>query len=135
MIRKEYVKGLSVAIWLLSLTIILIASLLPEEATINNIVSAKWSNFGHIPAYGVLSFSTVLLISRKVKLTRWIFIMVGISIFLFGLGIELLQPIFGRTLSLTDIHYNSIGIVISLAACGLLRSAFFFGTLDETAQE
>ncbi|MEN8130418.1 MAG: VanZ family protein [Pseudomonadota bacterium] len=110
--RRLYNWGIALS-WIGVLALILVGSLMPEQEGMGEqgILSQDWSLF-HIPAYAVLAVVTVwFLRARRLSL----YTAIGISVLfssLLGLGIEWLQPLFGRTQSLIDFGFNEIGVLL-----------------------
>lgn len=96
---------------------IVIVSLLPA----GSVDPGPW-NAGHVFAYGLLACAVILSLddSRRTA-TGLAWVVVAVSAL--GLGIEVLQPAVGRTLSLRDFLSNELGILAACAAVPLLNRA------------
>ncbi len=117
-------------LWVLSLTTILIGSFLPDDAPASKAMSSVWWNLAHVPAYAIFAFSTLMVVSNKIRMTYFLILLTGVAVGLFSLGIELLQPSFGRMLSVVDFCYNFIGVLIALSAFVLLKRLSVFASPD-----
>lgn len=121
--------------WLVLLVAIVIASLIPEDLSGRDLISSKWWNWGHMPAYALLAGLTALVAARSRRVTATLLFSIGVGVGMFGLAIELVQPWFGRTLSLRDFTYNAVGIVLALAVCFVLRDSVLFTAFAVKARQ
>jgi VanZ family protein len=77
-------------------------------------------DISHVLAYALLAFAAILSVPRQaLSFLRGVSVVVAIS--LLGFGIELLQPLVGRTTSIVDFAENEIGVAGGIA--------IFFGYL------
>ena len=99
----------------MTLAAVIVGSFLPDNAPGNGVMSPRWWSMGHIPAYALLAFLTVMVVRTKTTSIFFSMIGAGLAVGLFGLGIELLQPFVGRMASVRDVSLNAIGILLGLA--------------------
>lgn len=104
----------------MTLLAIIVTSFLPDDAPESEVMSPRWWNVGHIPAYALLTFFTTKVVSIKTKLTTPLIIGVGLAVAFFGLGIELLQPLVGRMSSAKDATLNAVGAGLGITAALLI---------------
>lgn len=121
--------------WLVVFAAIVVASLIPEDLSGRELLSNRWWNWGHMPAYALLACMTVLLVARLRRVTVGLLLAVGAGVGAIGLLIEVVQPFFGRTLSVTDFAFNLLGVAIALLACFLMRDSGLFGALPVNARQ
>lgn len=110
--RRLYKLGVTLS-WIGVLAVILVGSFMPEQEgpQEQGILPQDWNLF-HIPAYAVLAVVTVGFLRSRYFSP---YTAIGVSILfasLLGLGIEWLQPLFGRTQSLIDFGFNEIGVLL-----------------------
>ena len=116
MFERFYIRRVMEVLWLGSLLLILMASFLSDGTKIAEWATAGWWNFGHIPAYALFAGLTLVVVSQRIKPTFGLLASVAVGLGLFGLTIEVLQPHFGRTASVTDFAYDILGILLAMAA-------------------
>ena len=102
------------AVWLGSLLTVVLVSLWPEGTRADEAIGAVWWNFGHVPAYAVLTMLTLLVTGQRFPLTSGRLLWMAVGLALLGLLMEVLQPYFGRTADVVDALYNLIGILLAL---------------------
>lgn len=107
------IAGIS-ALWLGVFLSIVFLSLLPSTTPASQIGSAWLWNLGHVPAYAALTVVTLSVVGRCAPLTQRRRILVGASVMLFAVGLELLQPFVGRTASLTDTAFTLLGVIAGM---------------------
>lgn len=114
MVERFDVRQLLPAVWVGSLLIVVLMSLWPEGNRADAAIGAVWWNFGHVPAYAVLTMLTLLAAGQRFPLTsgRLLWLVVGLAVL--GMLMEVLQPYFGRTADVVDAIYNLIGILLAL---------------------
>lgn len=95
--------------WLMVLVATIIASLLPESDSSVGRVPATVSNLAHIPSFALLTLLTAVVVARWVKVSKWILGGIVLSVVAFGVIIELIQPVVGRTASLWDVVFDLVG--------------------------
>lgn len=108
-------------LWVASLTIILVGSFLPENSRGSEMLSPQWWNLGHVPAYAVFAFSTLMVLSQRIRVTYWSISMTGAIVGLFGIVIELLQPYFGRMANVSDLYFDAVGLLIGVLGFVLMK--------------
>ncbi len=116
MFERFHIRRIMEVLWLGSLLLILMASFLSDGAKIAALVTADWWNFGHIPAYALFAGLTLVVVSQRIRLTFGWLASVAVGLGLLGLAIEVLQPHFGRTASVTDFAYDILGILLAMVA-------------------
>lgn len=121
--------------WFVLFIAIVIASLMPEKLPGQGFISSRWWNWGHMPAYALLAGLSAMVAARMQRVTVWLLLAIGIGVGTLGLAIELIQPWFGRSLSLRDFIYNTIGIVAALAVCFILRDSVLFTAFAVKARQ
>ena len=121
MAERFDVRHLLPAVWVGSLLIVILASLWPEGARADEAIGAVWWNFGHVPAYAVLTMLTLLVAGQRFPLTLRRLVGLAVGLTLMGLLMEALQPYFGRTADVMDAIRNVIGILLALGAYFLSR--------------
>ena len=101
--------------WSLMLVLIVFLSLLPETGNEISRVPPAITNYGHAPAYSLLTIFTLLLVSRWKRLT--VVTMIGVALFVSGTGValEVLQPFFGRSADIADLASNAAGILFAIS--------------------
>lgn len=99
----------------------LVLSLAPERWWIVAAIGPAWFNAGHLPAYFILTAVSVVWATRRAKLGAQRLLLVGAAIYAFGLALEFIQPLVGRTFSTRDLVLNAIGIVAALSIVGAMR--------------
>lgn len=95
--------------WLMVLAATIIASLLPESNSSVGRVPATITNLAHIPSFALLTLLSAIVVARWVKVSAWILGGVVLAVVAFGAVIELIQPVVGRTASLSDVAFNLVG--------------------------
>ncbi len=121
----EWLADNANTMWGLTLVSILVLSLLPADAPESEIGSSWIWNFGHIPAYAVLAGFTVLVLSKRGPVSHYARLRAGVAIVLVAVVLELVQPLVGRTASVTDIGYGALGALI-----GMWMQAFIAGKMQ-----
>ena len=116
MFERFHMRRAIEVLWLGSLLLILAASFLPEGTKIAELATASWWNFGHLPAYALFGGLTLVVVSQRIPLTFGLLTSLAVGLGLFGLTIEILQPYFGRTASVADFAYDTLGILLAMAA-------------------
>lgn len=116
MTERFEVRHLLPAVWVGSLLIVVLVSLWPEGTQADEAISAVWWNFGHVPAYAVLTMLTILVSGQRFSLTLGRLVGLAVGLTLLGLLMEVLQPYFGRTADVMDAIDNVIGILLALGA-------------------
>jgi VanZ family protein len=103
------------------LTGVLVVSFLPSDTVDPFRLEMGYSiDISHVLAYALLAFAAILSVPRQaLSFLRGVSVVVAIS--LLGFGIELLQPLVGRTTSIVDFAENEIGVAGGIA--------IFFGYL------
>ena len=99
--------------WLCTLAGVVTLSLLPETNPAVEYVPPVWADLAHIPAYALLTMLTILAIAARIRVTLGILVVVVLSVSLFGGVIELLQTQTGRSASMLDAAWNSVGAALS----------------------
>ncbi len=107
---------------MLCLVAIVVASLLPQASPPARVLTLNGRDFlAHVIAYGVfgaLVFWSLGGFSLGVRSLAMIFLPLAL-----GTGIELLQPLVGRTCSWLDVCADGVGVIIALVAA-MVRTAF-----------
>lgn len=104
---------------LLSGATILALSLVPEVGLASGALAAPSTNWAHLPAYLLLSVLATLYAAPRnlqvcARLAAWLVA--------FGAAVELVQPLVGRSLSVTDLIFNIVGVAAGIAlTCLALR--------------
>lgn len=101
----------------------LVLSLAPERWWIVAAIGPEWFNAAHLPAYFILTSVAVAWATRRAKLRAQRLLLVGAAIYAFGLALEFIQPLVGRTFSTRDLALNAIGIAAALSVVGAMRYA------------
>ena len=109
-----WLAGNANAMWRLTFTSILVLSLLPGDTPESEIGSSWVWNFGHVPAYAVLAGTTLLALSRRGPVDRWVRWRTGMALVSLAVALELLQPLVGRTASAADVGYGALGAVVGM---------------------
>jgi VanZ family protein len=94
--------------------VVLVASLLPETADPTGTIPAFWSNVFHVLAYLIFATLAALCLAARHVLTQRKLLLVGGFVYAFGIVVECLQPLFGRTFSLVDLGLNAFGILVAI---------------------
>lgn len=115
MLERYSQKWIAMLLWLSVLSLILAGSLVPEpmgEDEDEMFFPQDW-NLLHIPAYALLAMVSIwfLQVNWRLRLNTSMTISILFSSLL-GLGVELFQPLVGRTQSLIDFGSNEIGIML-----------------------
>ncbi|MFQ5756699.1 MAG: hypothetical protein ACE5H7_11510 [Acidiferrobacterales bacterium] len=114
-IRRPYLQGAVIFLWIVWLAVILVASFMPEDTPASEVLSPRWWNLFHIPAYGILALLSLLMFTDLLRAFSALRLSISfIVVSLIGLIAEALQPAFGREMSVVDFSYNQLGII-----CGL----------------
>lgn len=91
--------------------VIMIMSVLPEGAVNLPITEIGW-NIAHIPAYALLTAAAIFKLSKHYG-TNYKTIWIGsLLVSIYGIFIELIQPLTGRQMSFNDILLNELGIFL-----------------------
>lgn len=89
---------------------VLVLSFLPAEVVDPfRLKVGDSTEIGHVLAYTLLTSATMSSVPKPV-LTLWLAVGVALSVSALGLGIELLQPLAGRTISMADFAQNEVGV-------------------------
>lgn len=110
---KSPLRAAAKGAWLAILSLILLGSLIPAATDpLKQAPSLLW-NAAHIPAYAAAALLTVLALGLE---SGYAITAGGVALSLFGLAIEIAQPLVGRSASLMDYCSNQLGIVLGLGA-------------------
>lgn len=107
-----------IVLWASCLLTIVIASFVPEHMPLARIGSSLWWNLGHMLAYTVFMFLSILLVGFRVGISTNILVVIALVLVFVSATIEMLQAFVGRTASISDLALNIFGVV---AAIGIYR--------------
>lgn len=113
----------SILLWITVVIAITMLSLIPDYLSDPGMLGARVSNLGHIPAYGVLAFVTLVALSRAMRFNGWVILSTGLCVIAFGLILEITQGMVGRMTSASDMTLNAVGTILGIGAFVLLNRA------------
>jgi VanZ family protein len=97
----------------LTIATILVLSLLPATNPYSGLLSSAVADLGHFPAYALLTLMTILVIATITRPTRIVLLVTILAVSIIGGIIEVFQPYFDRTFSLTDLLANIAGATLA----------------------
>lgn len=100
---------------------VLVLSLVPERWQIGAALGLAWFNAAHLPAYFILTVASVSWTACCSRLDLQRLLLVGAAIYAFSLAVEFVQPLVGRTFSMSDLGLNAAGVLAALFVAGVLR--------------
>lgn len=115
-----WLAGNANTLWGSTFVSILVLSLLPADAPKSEIGSSWVWNFGHIPAYAALGGLTALALSRRGPVNNYTRIRAAAIVVAMAVVLELLQPLVGRSASMTDVGSGVFGTFIGMGMHALL---------------
>lgn len=102
------------ALCLLVVVAILVMSLMPLLQGSTRLVPDVLLNLGHLPAYGLLALVGLRLLLGRGWPRRRAAVVAGAVALGLGAALELVQPWFGRNMSLKDLIADAVGVALGL---------------------
>lgn len=99
--------------------LVVIGSLLPGQWEFE--AAPIWFNAAHVPAYFLLTALGVWCGTACSRAGSYRLLSIGAAVYLFGLVVEALQPLVGRTFSMTDLAMNAVGVTAALSFVWFVR--------------